>query len=70
MAICPQPKWRGRKKDLVGRLFAIMGEKNAEDGVVPHFRKNKARIFFAGSDIQTASGTQAHEQVYTALVLT
>ena len=49
------------KDDLVGRLFAIMGEKNAEDGVLPHARKYKARIVFAGNNIQTASGTQAHE---------
>ena len=49
------------KDDLVGRLFAIMGEKNAEDGVLPHLRKYKARIVFAGNNIQTASGTQAHE---------
>ena len=27
------------KDDLVGRLFAITGEKNAEDGVLPHLRK-------------------------------
>ena len=49
------------KDDLVGRLFAIMGEKNAEDGVLPHLRKYNARIVFAGNNIQTASDTQAHE---------
>ena len=35
------------KDDLVGKLFAIMGEKNDEDGVLPHLRKHKARIVFA-----------------------
>ena len=49
------------KDDLVGRSSAIMGEKNAEDGVLPHLRKHKARIVFARNNIQTASGTQAHE---------
>ena len=49
------------KDDLVGKLFAIMGEKNVEDGVLPHLRKYKARIVFAGNIIQIASGTQAHE---------
>jgi hypothetical protein len=38
-----------------------MGEKNAEDGVAPEKRKYKARVVFAGNNIQTASGTQAHE---------
>ena len=38
-----------------------MGEKNTEDGVLPHLRKYKARVVFAGNNIQTASGTQAHE---------
>ena len=52
---------RDAKDDLVGRLFAIMGEKNAEDGVAPEKRKYKARVVFAGNNIQTASGTQAHE---------
>ena len=45
------------KDDLVGGLFAIMGEKNAEDGVSPHLRNYKARVVFAGNKIQTASGT-------------
>ena len=45
----------------MGRLFAIMGEKNVEDGVLPHLRKYKVRIVFAGNNIQTASCTQAHE---------
>ena len=49
------------KDDLVGRLFTIMGEKNAEDGVLPHMRGYKARIVFAGNNLQIASGTQAHE---------
>ena len=49
------------KDDLVGTLFAIMGEKNAEDGLLPHLRKYKARVVFVGSNIQIASGTQAHE---------
>ena len=39
------------KYNLVGRLFAIMGEKNAGDGVLPHLRKHKARIVFAGNNI-------------------
>ena len=59
--ICPEPEWHGWKNDLVGTLFAIMGEKNTEDGVLPHLRKYKARVVFAGNNIQTASGTQAHE---------
>ena len=32
------------KDYIVGRLFATMGGKNAEDGVLPHLRKHKARI--------------------------
>ena len=38
-----------------------MGEKDAEDRVLPHLRTYKARIVFVGNDIQIASGTQAHE---------
>ena len=38
-----------------------MGDKNAEDGVLPHLRKYKARIVFAGNNIQTASDMQALE---------
>ena len=49
------------KDDIVGRLLAIMGEKNAENGVLPHLRKHKARIVFAGNNIQIASGMQVHE---------
>ena len=37
------------KNDLVGRRFAIMGERDAGDGVLPHLRKHMARIVFAGN---------------------
>ena len=39
------------KDDLVERLFAIMDEKNAEDGVWPHLRRYKASKIFAHSNI-------------------
>ena len=39
----PTRKRSDGRGDLAGRLFAIIWEKNAEDGVAPHLRKCKAR---------------------------
>eukprot|EP00972_Heterocapsa_arctica_P110122 16215489-Heterocapsa_arctica.AAC.1 len=45
---------------MCGRLFAIMGEKNAES-MDPSSRSYKARVVFAGNPIQTTDGTPAWE---------
>ena len=53
-----------RKRDptaSVGRVFSILGEKNAERNAPPELREYKARIVFAGNAIQTASGCAPHE---------
>ena len=53
-----------RKRDptaSVGRVFSILGEKNAEAQNSPENREYKARIVFAGNAIQTASGCAPHE---------
>ena len=49
--------WSGAdgKDDIVGRFFVIMGDKNAEDGVLPHLRKYKTRVVFAGEKIKPRS---------------
>ena len=49
------------ENDIVGRLFAIMGEKYAEDGVFLHMHTYRARVVFAGNHMRTASGMQADE---------
>ena len=58
-------EWRdvrsGHGEHMVGRIFAIMGEKHAEKKAAPQDRVYKARIVFAGNNIQTASGTAPHE---------
>ena len=46
---------------MVGRLFAIMGEKGAELGRTVDEMVHKARIVFAGNNIDTASGVPAWE---------
>ena len=51
---------------MCGRIFAIMGEKHAERKSAPADRVYKARIVFAGNNIQTASGTAPHE-LYTEI---
>jgi hypothetical protein len=53
-----------RKRDpkaSVGRVFSILGEKNAERHAPIEEREYKARIVFAGNNIQTASGVAPHE---------
>ena len=53
-----------RSKDReasVGRIFSILGEKHAERRVLETDREYKARIVFAGNNIQTASGIAPHE---------
>jgi hypothetical protein len=53
-----------RKRDpkaSVGRVFSILGEKNAERHAPVEEREYKARIVFAGNNIQTASGVAPHE---------
>ena len=45
----------------VGRIFSIMGEKHAERRVPEADMEYKARIVFAGNNIQTASGVAPHE---------
>ena len=58
-------EWSSVKNDseeaMVGRVFAIMGEKHAEQKKPEAERKYKARVVFAGNNVQTASGTAAHE---------
>ena len=50
------------KRDcLVGRLFGIMGEKNAESSKPADQRTYKARVVFAGNNVQTTSGVPAWE---------
>ena len=49
--ICLSPWLQAWKNDLVGKLFAIIVEKLAEDGVFAHLRKQKARIVFVGNNI-------------------
>ena len=44
-----------------GRVFSILGEKNAERHAPEGEREYKARIVFAGNAIQTASGVAPHE---------
>ena len=44
-----------------GRVFSILGEKNAERHAPVGEREYKARIVFAGNAIQTASGVAPHE---------
>ena len=44
-----------------GRVFSILGEKNAERHSPMGEREYKARIVFAGNAIQTASGVAPHE---------
>ena len=44
-----------------GRVFSILGEKNAERHAPEGEREYKARIVFAGIAIQTASGVAPHE---------
>ena len=56
-----EARLQGRENDLVGRLFAIMGEKYAEDGVFLHMHTYRARVVFAGNHMRTASGMQADE---------
>ena len=46
---------------MVGRVFAIMGEKHAERKLPLDQRTYKARVVFAGNNIQTSSGIPAHE---------
>ena len=48
-------------KACVGRVFAIMGEKNAEVPKAPNLRTYKARCVFAGNNVQTSSGQPAWE---------
>ena len=49
-------------ESLVGRVFAIMGEKGSERGIQnPADRTYKARVVFAGNNVQSASGTAPHE---------
>ena len=53
-----------RKSDpnaTCGRVFSILGEKNAERHAPEGEREYKARIVFAGNAIQTASGVAPHE---------
>ena len=53
-----------RKQDpnaTCGRVFSILGEKNAERHAPEGEREYKARIVFAGNAIQTASGVAPHE---------
>ena len=53
-----------RKRDPTascGRVFSILGEKNAERHAPEAEREYKARIAFAGNAIQTASGVAPHE---------
>ena len=48
---------RKNDKDAsVGRIFSIMGEKHAERRLPEAEKEYKARIVFAGNNIQTASG--------------
>ena len=58
-------EWSSMKNDseeaMVGRVFAIMGEKHAEQQKPEAERKYKARVIFVGKNVQTASGTAAHE---------
>jgi hypothetical protein len=56
-------EWSSLKKGstaLCGRLFAIMGEKNAES-LDASSRSYKARVVFAGNNIQTTDGVPAWE---------
>ena len=53
-----------RKQDPTascGRVFSILGQKNAERHAPEGEREHKARIVFAGNAIQTASGVAPHE---------
>ena len=53
---------RKNDKDAsVGRIFSIMGEKHAERRLPEADKEYKARIVFAGNNIQTASGVAPHE---------
>ena len=45
----------------VERLFSIMGEKHPERRALETEKEYKARIVFAGNNIQTASGVAPHE---------
>ena len=49
------------KTASVGRIFSILGEKHAEKRVLETDKEFKARIVFAGNNIQTASGVAPHE---------
>lgn len=50
---------------MVGRLFAIMGEKCAEESRPLDQREYKARVVFGGHRIETDTGRPAHE-LFTA----
>ena len=53
---------RANDKDTsVGRIFSIMGEKHAERRVPEADKEYKARVVFAGNNMQTASGVAPHE---------
>ena len=59
-------EWSSLRHDkgehLCGRVFAIMGEKHAEKKIQdPSKRTYKARIVFAGNNVQSSSGTAPHE---------
>ena len=54
-----------RKGIMVGRLFAIMGEKFAEESRQFSEREYKARVVFGGHRIETDTGRPAHE-LFTA----
>ena len=53
---------RKNDKDAsVGRIFSTMGEKHAERRLPEADKEYKARVVFAGNNIQTASGVAPHE---------